>query len=360
MAYPAESLKSMRIVNIMLAEVRGGVEAMALRYHQAMRKAGFDVMSLGHSKGVFAEAVAAGEIAAEAFTPVDALINHDPGAALKLRAVNTRFGPDIVLAHGNRPTGIALLPFTGTADKTVQIVHNFRHKPQARRLRAAISVSASVTAHLRATHPSLAVFEVLNFAPLEARPVKAPPQGVPVIGTLGRLHENKGLDLMLRAFARLRGRGMAAHLRIAGDGPERPRLQALAAELGLEDAVAFTGWVRPADYLPTLDLFVVPSRVEPFGLVVTEGMAAGVPVIASRIDGPREILRDGEFGRLVAPEDEAALADAIAATIGDWDGTLRRAKAAQAHALDQFSLDAGERRLKAVLEQIAPILSNRP
>lgn len=347
----------MRILNIMLAEVRGGVETMALRYHQAMRRGGIDVLSLGHSRGVFAEAVAAGEMAAGDFVPVDALINHDPGAALRLYAANKRFGPDIVLAHGNRPAGIALLPFVGTARKTVQIVHNFRHKPQVHRLRAAISVSASVSGHLRVAQPGLAVFEVLNFAPLDVRPVKTPPQGPPVIGTLGRLHENKGIDVMLRAFARLRDGGVEARLRIAGDGPERPRLHALAAALGLGDAVEFTGWVSPADYLATLDLFVVPSRVEPFGLVVTEGMAAGVPVIASRIDGPREILKDGELGRLVAPNDEAALADAIVQAFGGWDATLRRATAAQAHALKHFSLEAGARRLKSVLGQIAPIMA---
>jgi glycosyltransferase involved in cell wall biosynthesis len=85
-------------------------------------------------------------------------------------------------------------------------------------------------------------------------------------------------------------------------------------------------------------------------------MAAGVPVIASRIDGPREILRDGELGRLVAPEDEAALAEAMALSIGDWDATLRRAAAAQAYACEHFSLEAGARRLKAALEQIVPIL----
>ena len=351
----------MRIVNIMLAEVRGGVETMALRYHQAMRRAGFDVLSLGHPGGIFAEAVRTGQMAPEDFEPVEALINHDPRAALRLRSVNARFRPDIVLAHGNRPTGIALLPFVGTAQKTVQVVHNFRHKPQAERLRAAISVSAAVSDDLRVARPTLAVFDVLNFAPLDVRPVKPAPKGPVVIGTLGRLHENKGIDVMLKAFARLRAGGMAARLKIAGDGPEMPALRALATELGLGDAVEFTGWVSPAaDYLATLDLFVLPSRVEPFGLVVAESMAAGVPVVASRIDGPREILQGGAFGQLAAPDDDDALADAMARATGDWRTTLQMAAAAQSHALDQFSLDAGTRRLKAVLEQIASLMAERP
>ncbi len=348
----------MRIVNIMLAEVRGGVETMALRYHQALRRSGFKVLSLGHPKGIFAEAVAAGDMAAADFVAVEALVNHDPRAALRLRAINTRFRPDIVLAHGNRPTGIALLPFLGTARKTVQVVHNFRHKPQVDRLRAAIAVSRSVHDDLKTAHPLLPVFEVLNFAPLDVRPMKPRPGGAAKVGTLGRLHENKGIDVMLRAFARLRGTGVAARLTIAGDGPERRALEALAADLSLGDAVEFIGWVSPAaDYLATLDLFALPSRVEPFGLVVAESMAAGVPVIASDIDGPREILKGGDLGRLVAPDDDAALAEAIGLATGDWDGTLGRAAAAQAHALDHFSLEAGTTRLKTVLEQIVPIMA---
>ena len=344
----------MRIVNIMLAEVRGGVETMALRYHQALRGAGFEVLSLGHPKGVFA-----GTLSAEDFQPVTALINHDPGAAWALRQINQRFQPDLVLAHGNRPTGIALLPFTGATDKVVQVAHNFRHKPQVDRVRAAIAVSRSVSDSLQAAHPALSVFEVLNFGPLATAPVKPAPPDVPTIGTLGRLHRNKGIDVMLHALARLRGRGVPVRLRIAGDGPEKPALQSLASELGLDHAVDFTGWVDPAVYLPTLDLFVLPSRVEPFGLVVAEAMAAGVPVVASRIDGPAEILAGGTFGRLVAPQDAAALADAIASAIGDWGGTLQTARAAQAQAAEQFSLDAGQRRLTIVMEQIASILRER-
>ena len=348
----------MRIVNIMLAEVRGGVETMALRYHQALRRAGFEVLSLGHPMGIFAEAVMADEMAPEDFEPVEARINHDPRAALRLRSVNARFRPDIVLAHGNRPTGIALLPFTGAAQKTVQVVHNFRHKPQVDRLRAVISVSASVSDDLRTAHPTLPIFDVLNFAPLDVRPVKPAPAGPVVIGTLGRLHANKGIDIMLKAFARLRHTGLAARLRIAGDGPEMPALRAMATDLGLDDHVEFTGWVSPAaDYLVTLDLFVLPSRVEPFGLVVAEAMAAGVPVIASHIDGPREILEDGALGRLVERDDDAALAKAMAEATADWPPTLEKAAAAQTYALDHFSLEAGTQRLRRVVEQIASIIA---
>ncbi len=338
----------MRILNIMLAQVRGGVETMALRYHEAMTQSGFEVLSLGHGGGTL------GDLPAGQFRAVGALINHDPLAAMGVRAAARDFRPDLVLTHGNRATGIALLPFLGTADKTVQVVHNFRHKNQITRVTAAICVSASVRDNVKSARPGLPVYELANFGPLTERPVKVAPEGIPVLGTLGRLHVNKGLDIAIRAVALLKDQGVRITLRIAGDGPEQQALARLAGELGVQDAVAFAGWVEEtADYLNSLDLFLLPSRVEPFGLVVTEAMAAGAPVIASAIDGPKEILLDGVLGTLSPSEDPQALAEAVKSVLGDWPGTLNKARAAKAYALTHFSLEAGAARLKATLEQIA-------
>jgi len=333
----------MRILNIMLAHVKGGVETMSLRYHEALRQTGIEVVSAGHSDGELARG-----LPPEQFRAVNAIVNHDPLAALRIRALARDFRPDLVLTHGNRATGICLLPFVGTADKTVQVVHNFRHKGQLGRARAAICVSRSVHDSVRAANPGLPVFEVPNFGPLSERPVKPAPKGVPVIGTLGRLHVNKGLDVMLRALALLPD----IRLRIAGDGPERAALETLTAELNVADRVDFCGWVQAADYLHGLDLFVLSSRVEPFGLVVTEAMAAGVPVVATRIDGPREILLDGQLGVLCDNGNPEALATAVRTTIGDWPAALKRAVTAQHYALTHFSLEAGARRLSVVVAEI--------
>lgn len=339
----------MRVLNLMLARGLGGVETMALRYHEAIYETGFEVLSLGDPDGVLRPNLPAWQ-----FSALRARINHDPFAALRLRHMAREFQPDLVLTHGNRATGISLMPFLGTAQKTVQVVHNFRHKAQVNRLRAAISVSTAVHDHLKTAHPNLPVYDVANFCSLIERAVKRAPEHPPVLGTLGRLHVNKGLDIVIKALGRLRHDGVRARLRIAGDGPQKNELMALTRSLGLESLVDFCGWVAPvADYLNSLDLFVLPSRVEPFGLVVAESMAAGVPVVASSIDGPRQILRGGELGRLSRKEDPGALADTIKLALNDWPTTLNKARAAQTSALQNFSLDAGKLRLKETLEQIA-------
>lgn len=338
----------MRILNIMLAQVRGGVETMSLRYHDALKASGVTVMSLGHPEGVLAEALPAAE-----FAPVHALFNHDPFAASRIAKAARDFAPDLILTHGNRATGICLLPFLGTAARTVQVIHNFRHKGQSGRVRAAICVSASVAGSVRRAHPDLPVFELPNFGPLSQRPVKGAPSGTVTLGTLGRLHVNKGIDVMLRALAILRACGHDVRLRVGGDGPLMSDLQNLTQRLGLEADVEFAGWIGDAaGFLHDLDLFVLPSRVEPFGLVVAESMAAGAPIVATGIDGPKEILQDGRLGKLCAPENPAALAEAIAEAVSDWPVTLDRARAAQAYALSHFSLEAGRERLLATLNAV--------
>jgi glycosyltransferase involved in cell wall biosynthesis len=146
-------------------------------------------------------------------------------------------------------------------------------------------------------------------APLD-RSLLGTPAAVPLALALGRLHPNKGFDLLLEAVAAVPD----IHLWIAGEGALRRPLEQLAARLGLARRVRFLGW---CDDVPTMlasaDFLVCPSRHEPLGNVVLEAWAARVPVIAIASDGPRELIEDGESGILV-PLGEApgALARAIA------------------------------------------------
>ncbi|MGZ3297921.1 MAG: glycosyltransferase, partial [Asticcacaulis sp.] len=284
----------MRILNIMLAKVRGGVETMGLRYHEALRAEGFEVMSLGHPEGMLAEGVKSW-----AFRPLTCNSGFDPVAAMKLRASTRDFQPHLVLTHGNRATGLSLTPFTGTSDRTVQVLHNQSHKAHVLRTRAVMCVSASVRNELLRAYPGVNAIDMANFSHLQLSPVKTAPRRPPVIGALGRMHEIKGFDVLIRSAAALRDRGIDFRLKLAGDGPELGALKQLSVELGLEAQVEFVGWVaEPGQFLKTIDLFVVPSRYEAFGLVIIEAMAAGVPVITSDIEGPCEILKGGQLGTL--------------------------------------------------------------
>ncbi|MGB8644270.1 MAG: glycosyltransferase [Anaerolineae bacterium] len=138
--------------------------------------------------------------------------------------------------------------------------------------------------------------------------------GRPVVLTVNFLHPRKRIDLFLRAFARIHAEAPTAVALVVGAGPEAARLDALAHELGIQDAVRLTGFV-PDEELPAYyalaTLYLHTCKRESFGLSVLEASAAGVPVVAVDEGGPREIIVNGESGLLVDSNPAALAAGAV-------------------------------------------------
>ena len=152
-----------------------------------------------------------------------------------------------------------------------------------------------------------------------AAPARDVAARAPVILSVGRLHPVKGHDVLLRGFARVRDRLPDAALAIVGDGVARPAVARLAAELGVAHAVEFAGTLSPAqvrDRLGAARVFVQPSRSEGLPLALLEAMAAGVPVVATRVGGVPDVVAPGT-GLLVPPEQPDALADALLDVLGN-------------------------------------------
>ena len=172
--------------------------------------------------------------------------------------------------------------------------------------------------------------EHLFVVPNGIRPRPAvPPPTDGAIGVIALLEPVKGVDVFLEAAARLRDRDPSARFVVAGDGPERVRLIALARQLGLGSVVRFLGSVPSADaVLPDLDVVVVSSHFETSSFVALETIAAGVPLVATRCGGLPEVV-PADAATFVPPGDPAALADAIHAVRRDAAGARRRADAAR-------------------------------
>ncbi|MCP4664913.1 MAG: glycosyltransferase family 4 protein [Deltaproteobacteria bacterium] len=158
----------------------------------------------------------------------------------------------------------------------------------------------------------------------------------PYIVSLGNLIPRKGFDILLHAYARLRGR--KPDLIVAGPGPEKDRLQWLARDLGIAEQVRFPGFIGGQDKINLLcsaEFFVCPSRKEPFANVILEALAAGLPVVASAVDGNTELVHHGKQGLLFPSEDIAALEKSLQSMIHQ-PGLAHRLRSAVPEFAKQF------------------------
>ncbi len=128
------------------------------------------------------------------------------------------------------------------------------------------------------------------------------------VGSLARLHHDKGLDNLISAISRIPD----VHLVLVGDGPERAELERQANELDVRDRVEFVGWTsQPRHHLPAFDVFALPSRSEGFPLATIEAMLAGLPVVATDVGDAGVAIVDGETGFVIPPDDVPALVGAL-------------------------------------------------
>jgi glycosyltransferase involved in cell wall biosynthesis len=177
--------------------------------------------------------------------------------------------------------------------------------------------------------------------PAQAAAVRAEfsiPEGVPLVVSVARLEREKDLPTLISAMQQVVAGHPAARCLIVGDGAERAALDAQIEAQGLRKTVTLTGFRADSfAFIAAADVFVLPSLAEPFGLAILEAMALGKPVIAARAGGPREIVVDGQTGRLVKPSDPRMLADAIAALIADRAECQRMGEVGQARYAETYT-----------------------
>lgn len=172
----------------------------------------------------------------------------------------------------------------------------------------------------------------------------------------GRIAPNKGLPVLLRAFARLPAAGRPRLVLMGRDWGERPTLEKLAKELGIGAEIVWLDHVESAsEYRAVVrgaSLFVLPSEWEAFGLVLLEAMAARVAIVASAVGGVPEVLQDGRSGRLVRYGDPEALASAIAGLLAD-EGERRRLIDAGAERVTTLTWAIAVERHRSLYRQLA-------
>jgi glycosyltransferase involved in cell wall biosynthesis len=219
-----------------------------------------------------------------------------------------------------------------------------------------LRTSASLAPHRDRCHviPYGIALERFEHCDPDARDTLRRQFGERLIISVGRLVYYKGFEFLIRAMTEVRGK-----LLIIGGGPLEPKLRRMTAELGLQDKVVFAGEIQNENVIPyyhASDIFALASiaRSEAFGIVQIEAMAAGIPVVNTRLDsGVPFVSLDGETGLTVPPEDPSALAAALNRLLDD--PALRRSLGdrARLRARSEFSIEAMTARMLALYETVA-------
>lgn len=277
---------------------------------------------------------------------------------------------DLLVSHDSRSSRIMGMAARWLRLPCVATMHGFYPAKSFRAADHIIAVSQGVRAHIiEQGVPDSQITTVYNsvnatrFAPptdlSEAKiGVGLAPDDF-VIGVLARLFPEKGHDWFLRALVPLLREFASVRAVLVGDGPSRTALEALARNLGIADRVLFAGYQDDVvPWLAAFDVKVLPSREEPFGVVLLEAGAMEKPVVGSDVGGIGEVLVEGETGFLVPLEDAGALQHALRTLINDESLRLKMGSAARLRAQSEFSVERMVTQHEAVYRRAAHKKSN--
>src|SRR5262245_6726679 len=340
--------------------VRQLADALGVRAHQTLIVApGTEPSPNGHVRIV-------GRPVRVPYKGTVAPISFSPSSWRGVRAALEAFGPDVVHVHEPFTPSTSMLAVLAATGPVVATFHAFLDRSRLMEVSAPIlrQIDHRIDAAVAVSEAAASFVRRVRRGPLEivpngvdvarfAEPAE-PPEGLPPgprILWVNRLDPQKGFGVMVQAFDLLSRDVDDVHLLIAGEGRDRAALRSLPRRA--RNRVIPLGTVPHEEvprYLAAADVFCSPAvGQESFGIVLVEAMAAGVPVVATDIPGYREVVRDGEDGLLVRPNDPVALAAAIRRVLSEPDLAAALAGAGRARA-PAFSWEAVAPRIEAVYD----------
>lgn len=307
----------MRLLQAMAGAEVGGAEAFFVRLAIAFADAGLDQRVVIRRDSVRARALRDGGIDALEL-PFGGRMDFRTRPALQ-REIE-RYKPDIVLSWMSRASWATPKSERPDGYKLIARLGGYYDLKYYRHCDYLIGNTQDIVEHIAGQgFDRERIVYLPNFVHPPQRPAVSrigfdTPLDAPLLLAMGRLHENKAFDVLLRALVRLPD----VWLWIAGEGPEAASLSTLAADLGVADRVRFLGWRDDSDALmQACDLFVCPSRHEPLGNIVLEAWAAKKPVVAAAAAGPVSLIGDNAAGLIVPLDDPDGLAGGIRTLLAD-------------------------------------------
>lgn len=342
----------MLVVNAMFSRGLGGIEQAFIDYCTALKHQGHDVIALVHPKAaVKKDLLRMTDGKHFIIREIGNAGQWDIWASGRARSLLRKKRPDVVIAHGNRAVTL-LRKATSLICPLVGVTHNYSHKHLVG-IDAVIAITKDLQRHIiEAGQPEDTVYIIPNMIHQRLRSGH-PYHDPPVIGTMGRFVEKKGMDHFLEALAELASMDVLFKAVIGGSGEEEKKLKERCASLKLGQRVTFTGWVEnKQDFFKSIDIFCLPSHHEPFGIVLLEAFNHHVPVITTDTEGPSEIVTHGENGLVVAKGDVIAMAKAIKRLTVQKNVANNLAEQAQKTLKQRYALEVVSKKLDKALEEI--------
>jgi glycosyltransferase involved in cell wall biosynthesis len=315
----------MRILQVNSADILGGGETHVLELAESLRNRGHQVTLAGRPGGAVRPTVEFPfRNSADIFT------------AIQLRRFLKQTPFDIVHAHVARDYTVVAAAVWGLPVKLIctrHLLYPVRRNPLYRRVDGWIAPTAQMLKTVKSIRTRRTAI-IPNWVDLKKYPFKPHDVHNPVtLGVLGQIAAHKGHEDAIEALRQL---GDGYRLIVGGRGKED--YVARLRELGRGLPVEFSGFVDFQDFFGQVDILLVPSWEEPFGIVLLEAMAAGIPVISTSAGGPLEIIVQGESGILVPPKNPGALAEAVRSLAGSDSQRANISKHARTRVEKQYDI----------------------
>jgi glycosyltransferase involved in cell wall biosynthesis len=351
----------MKIVNIILTSQNGGAEQVFVDYSAILKKLGHDVLAIVNVDAPYAENVS--NLGIEVKKIKNSFGYHDYFAIKNIQKILQEFDADAVIAHVGRSIALSRKATRKIKNKKVLLVA-VNHSMNAKRSVGAdliLSVNKEIfykTIELgQAESASFVVPNAIDLsdAITTASKVNLQEKETIVIGGIGRLDKGKSFDLSIRAIAELEKISNKKFiLKIAGSGEQEPYLKGLAKDLNLENKIEFLGWIKnKKEFFESIDILCMPSQNETFGLVLLEAIKFRKPIISTKTDGAKEILRHEIDGLLIdlEPRDQTPkrIADAVIEMIDEPQMLNSMLENSFARLKTKFSTEALENVFKEIV-----------
>ena len=285
----------MRIVNVMISKSLGGIEQAFLDYTQALKLHQHEVCAVVNSKCKIS----------------DALQNLHPAQIVKIPFVHYNyllvfylylslkdFAPDVIIVHNKKAVNIFKMAAKLLKCKIVAVSHNpkFKHINKCDGIFTITDYQRNI--FIKKGYPAQNIYTIPNLISQKRTYEQPQFHQPPVIGTMGRFDPMKGFPDFVEALAKLKKQGVAFKAVIGGGvqsdyQEEYEKICRIIAQNNMQQDVSLIGWVKDkTEFFDNIDIFVLPSRFEPFGIVLLEAMLHGKPIVSSLAEGPAEIFAE--------------------------------------------------------------------